>query len=213
MSNQDIREQIRKLTEANEAAAKVAVEEAQLKQQLRLAQDSTYQAYCRDLAIQSNTNKVIEGLISQVSSVIEQAGLSFRVGYKNGLGDTVNYIYQLVSGIQYSATSQEVRDQVLAMTGLNQENLNSLLRAFGNTPYFSTEAQGIVEATDYSSEEAVHAISNIAEKLNIVVDTASITDAAFEAINAKALKKAHQEMQNAQEALKALAIEGEAFPV
>lgn len=91
-----------------------------------------------------------------------------------GLGNNIQLLTGVLSGIQYSAVAH--KEQMLALTGLDEDLIEQVLEAFGSTAYYSKNYNVVVDESTYDLEELTGALALVAEALDIQLDTSRLTD-------------------------------------
>ena len=90
-----------------------------------------------------------------------------------GLGNQVALLTGLLSGIQYSASEHKV--QLLALTGLNEDVIESTLEAFGSPAYYSNNYGIVIDESPFDIDAIRDNVILLEQALNITLDDSKLT--------------------------------------
>lgn len=89
-----------------------------------------------------------------------------------GMGNQIALLTGLLSGIQYAAF--EHKAQMLALTGLSEDLIEDTLAAFGNTAYYSSNYNVVVDATPANPTALASYLLLVEDALGVTLDKASV---------------------------------------
>ena len=121
-----------------------------------------------------------------------------------GMGDQVNAIVGLATGIQYSAADHSAL--MLANTGISKTMINLVVDNLGNDPYYNRNYGVLVDGTKGDAAKLAKGIQLIGATIGVPVDVSSITPEAVEMKYTRALIRAQADEADAQKT--AIANEG-----
>ena len=121
-----------------------------------------------------------------------------------GMGDQVNAIVGLATGIQYSAVDHSTL--MLANTGISKTMINLVVDSLGNDPYYNRNYGVLVDGVKGNAAELAKGIQLIGATVGVPVDVSSITPEAMEMKYTRALIRAQADEADAQKT--AIANEG-----
>ena len=121
-----------------------------------------------------------------------------------GMGDQVNAIVGLATGIQYSAADHSAL--MLANTGISKTMINLVVDSLGNDPYYNRNYGVLVDGVKGNATELAKGIQLIGATIGVPVDVSGITPEAMEAKYTRALIRAQADEADAQKT--AIANEG-----
>ena len=192
-------EQLREMAQQAQAQATAklaeALEIAQLRATITLnSSDKLLEAKAQAQFQQINNNKILD-LIQACKSIVDQVqdrapNGSLRQWKPNGVGGYGNQIYnltQLLNGVRYSG--QLHRNQMLALTGLSDLEIELALDAFGGTPWFDPASGEILMPVKGDADKINSALMLVQSSLGIVLDK-TITQQMVDAVYADRLRKA-----------------------
>lgn len=99
----------------------------------------------------------------------------FRPSKTYGLGNHIQLISGLLTGIMYSAS--EHKQLMLAETGLSEDLIEQAVEAFGSPSYYSTNYNEIIPEVPYNAELLSDTLELIGTQLNVELDLSKITEA------------------------------------
>lgn len=94
-----------------------------------------------------------------------------------GMGSQIATLTGLLSGIQYSAS--EHKAQMLALTGLSENLIEDTLAAFGNTAYYSSNYNVVVDEAAYNEAALTTLLLMVEDALDITLDKTLLTSDAL----------------------------------
>ncbi|MHB8098054.1 MAG: hypothetical protein ACYDD5_00510 [Sulfuricurvum sp.] len=94
-----------------------------------------------------------------------------------GMGSQIATLTGLLSGIQYSAS--EHKAQMLALTGLSENLIEDTLAAFGNTSYYSSNYNVVVDEAAYNEAALTALLLMVEDALDITLDKTLLTSDAL----------------------------------
>ena len=121
-----------------------------------------------------------------------------------GMGDEVNAVVELATGILYSAADHSAL--MLANTGISKTMINMVVEAMGRDPYYNRNYSVQVDGVKGNAQELAKAVQLVGSAVGIKVDVSGITPEAMEYKYTKALIKAQSDEADAQKT--AIANEG-----
>lgn len=197
-----------KVAEAKEKASEM-VERIQLIAQLdRATNDNLIEAGVKAQLSSDTTNKLkmLEASCEQIVASIPVMNTKTRENRKwqprreYGLGNQIQILSGILSGIQYSATQH--RPFLLAnVPGISEDLIESTLEAFGAPAYYSTNYEMVIPAIPADVSKLHQNLSLIEDKLNISIDKSKITAQVFETRFEVARLRAEKDQADAEAAL------------
>lgn len=165
----------------NEMALRM--ESLRLNAEITRLQDPRYlQALTKASMVKSTTN-TINAVINNCKGIIESMPIFNRTTGENrkwstnrtvGYGNHIELLTNLLNGIQYS--TQEHKQFMLELSGLDSDLVERTLQAFGNPAYYSINNDIVVEAQPYNYNELMECIALIEDKLAVVLNTTDLTE-------------------------------------
>ena len=193
---------------ANAAKLAEKVLEATLKATLELESSPVLFDAKVKLAVSStNTNK-LQTLVDVCSGIIDEnpeqnsktrSTREWAGSKRFAFGNQINLMYQLATGIMFSANAH--KQLLLAHTGLDIEQVEQFVEAFGSPAYYSRNNNVLVEAKPYDIEAVDLSVAVMQSSLNVVVDVTKLTKANFSMEFGKGEIKAHDDLIKATEAI------------
>lgn len=197
-----------KVAEAKEKASEM-VERIQLIAQLdRATNTNLIEAGVKAQLSSDTTNKLkmLEASCEQIVASIPVMNTKTRENRKwqprreYGLGNQIQILSGILSGIQYSATQH--RPFLLAnVPGISEDLIESTLEAFGAPAYYSTNYEMVIPAIPADVSKLHQNLSLIEDKLNISIDKSKITAQVFETRFEVARLRAEKDQADAEAAL------------
>lgn len=183
MSNNKIAEMKARLAKRQEQI-KVEVSEAselrRLTAKLEVLDNPRIQASMVSASIKRATTTKLVQLHEQCAVIIEETPLynertqqdrAWRPRRYFDLGNQVDLMYQLLSGIMYSA--QDHKDQLLDLVDLDMDMIETAVTAFGTPASFY---QGILTSEEpFDADVLASSLTLIGDKLDIDIDMTSVT--------------------------------------
>lgn len=168
------------------------------KEQLNAARPQSVleKAYVANYIKTESLNK-LKALHQACSEIIAAAPVYDRIAKEDrkwkpqatyGYGEEMQLLSGLISGIRYSAAVH--KDLLQEETGLDDATIEMFLTALGQTPYYSSKANVVVEGTPLDLEALQGVLMLIEDTLGIVIDKSALTPARVQAENAKARMRA-----------------------
>lgn len=186
-------------TKQAETAAVVseAIEVAKLTAKLSMLDNTKLQTARVHASIKKDTTSKLEKLDAMCAEVVTAMPIFNKTTKENrkwnpsrsyGLGNQLAILTGILSGIQYSANEHKV--QMLAITGLDADIIESTLEAFGSPAYYSKNYGVVVEEVPYDLPTIEANLAIIEDALDINLDksrlTAAIMDNRFKSAKASA---------------------------
>ena len=215
---QELRAQAAAAIEAAKLKAADAKEELQLKMTIARTNDSIKMAIARttDNAIRARVraeisreatdklnllNATCEQIVSEmpIYSARTRENRKWNPSRQYGYGNQIATITGLLSGIQYSAIDH--KEQMLALTSLDEDLIEATLAAFGNTSYYNTNYHLVVDEVPFNVPEILANLDLVEEVLGITLDKSAINESTMRAHFTKARLTAEKKMNDVELAL------------
>jgi hypothetical protein len=97
----------------------------------------------------------------------------WKTSTQYGYGNQVELLIGLLSGIQYSDKTHKAH--LLALTGLNEDLIESTLDGFGNPTYYSNIDGMVIEERPFNLDKILTNISLVEQALDIILDKDKLT--------------------------------------
>lgn len=181
-----LRAQVAIKMEAVKAETAEKVEIAKLQAKLRTLGNEQLQDAQVRVAITAEASTRLSNLELELESLVSSTPVYNKKTRENrkwtpsrqyGLGNHVQLMSGILSGILYSAT--EHKSLMLAHTGLDVDIIEETLDAFGSTAYYSENYQEIVPEKPANAAVLKQNLAIIADKLDVNVNLDSINDKAM----------------------------------
>ena len=166
------------------------------------------------LAVVSNNTKQLQDAVDKCAAIIEASPVHNRKTGANrvwspsgrfSFGAQINLMYQLASGIMYSAT--EHKTLLLVCSGLDDQLIEQFMEAFGSPAYYSRNTNAIVEAKPYDIDMVLSTASLMQSQLGVIVDTSQLTVENFSLEFGRSELQAFKDKEAADEAIAELDME------
>ena len=180
---QKMKEQLAQLKE--EAATKTAelVEVSRLKAQIAIFSSEDIIKAQAAKTVRTATSDKLKQLDATCEEIVRSLPIfssrtkenrKWNPSRQYGLGNQVATLTGILSGIQYSVT--EHREQMLALTGLDEDFIEETLEAFGSTAYYSQNYDMVIDEMPYDMNKLVNNIALIEQALDIQLDKTKLTE-------------------------------------
>jgi hypothetical protein len=208
MNIEQLKAQVKAVTEANMVKIREAAEVARLTATLKLESSPELFDAKVSLAVNNEQTSRLQTLVNECEQIVAsmpvynkktRANRVWAGGHRYNYGSQIDLMYQLATGILYS--SAEHKQMLLAHTGLNPELLEQIVTAFGSPTYYSPNYHSIVESKPASIELIKSTVNVMQSELGVVVDTSGITANNIESEFVRAEITANNKMSQALEAI------------
>ena len=140
------------------------IEAIQIRQSIAKLDSSVYRA----AQLQKANNTKLDAILDYLE---KDVGIIIRAVY--GYGTIPGKLLTLARSIMYSKIDQKT--DALAFTGLDEQMIENIIEAFGNTSYFSKEAVAIVGGVECNIAKTKELLQDMAVELGLVnVDLSKI---------------------------------------
>lgn len=196
---QAMRDMLKAKREAAKEGLAVKAEVAQINAEMKLLDNPALEAARVAAEVKRLNNEKLSSLIKQCEIIVKdtpvyddrrKANREFRTARYFGLGDQIDKLYGLLTGVQYSVA--EHKEEMLAVTNLNEETIESAIEAFGQPASYYNEVMR--EEIPTTAKDLREALALVAEEIGIIVDINKITDSKVDAMFTAARAKANREL-------------------
>lgn len=134
-------------------------------------------------AIRKDTTTKLEHLDNVCKEIVASMPIYSKTTKENrkwnpsrqyGISNQIALLTGILSGIQYSAS--EHREQMLAVTGLDSDIIESALEAFGSPSYYSKNYGIVIPEVPYDIEKINENLAMLENILDIQLDRVKITN-------------------------------------
>jgi hypothetical protein len=208
MNIEQLKAQVKEVSEANAVKIREAAEVARLQATLKLeSSPELFQSKVR-IAASSAQTAALQRLVDECEAIVAsipvhnpktRTNRKWNGAHRFGYGTQIDLMYQLATGILYSCADH--KQLLLAHTGLDLEILEQLVEAFGTPRYYSRNHHALIEAKPYSVDMVKAVIDVMQSELGVVVDTSKLTDQQFEYEFLRASNVAEDNLRLAEEAI------------
>jgi hypothetical protein len=135
---ENLNKELQAKIKAKQKELKELVQAKKIEAQLALLDSPLYQ----DRAIKQEDESNLNAIITSIEETLAEDKRQFYPVY--GYGVTVGKLMGIVRAIQYSKVDEKA--DMLAMTGLNEEQIETISDAIGNPAYFSPQKMEVLPA-------------------------------------------------------------------
>ena len=208
MNIEQLKAQVKAVSEANAVKIKEAAEVARLEATLKL--ESSPALFTAKVRIAANgaQTALLQKVVSECSALVASLPIhnpktrtarKWAGAHRFGYGAQVDLMYQLATGILYACA--EHKELLLAHANLDLEVLEQVVEAFGSPKYYSRNYNTIVDSKPYCLELVKATVDVMQSEMGVVVDTSKLTTEQFEYEFVRASNTAESNFKLAEEAI------------
>jgi hypothetical protein len=182
MTIEELKAQKEQMVEDNIRIVRASLELARVRAEMRILENpNLVKARVKAMLRQEVTDK-LTSLNNQCEALIASMPIysnrtkqerKWNPSKQYGLGNQVALLTGLLSGIQYSAAEHKI--QLLALTGLSEDVIESTLEAFGSPAYYSNNYGIVIDESPFDIDAIRDNVILLEQALNITLDDSKLT--------------------------------------
>ena len=208
MNIEQLKAQVKAVSEANAEKIRVAAEVARLEATLKL--ESSEALFTSKVRIAANgaQTAALQRMVDECAAIVSSVPVhnpktrtnrKWNGAHRYGYGTQIDLMYQLATGILYACADH--KPLLLAHSGLDLEVIEQVVESFGAPTYYSRNYNTVVEAKPYCLDLVKATVDVMQSELGVVVDTAKLTADQFEYEFLRAENTAATNLKQAEEAI------------